>query len=115
MGRDDAHVLDMLIAARRVEEATRGRSLEEFGADWQLQSAVQHQLMILGEAVKRLSAEFREQHTQFPWQAMAGHRDILIHQYDAVDLAEVWRIATEELPSLTRFLESIVPKEGDGR
>jgi uncharacterized protein with HEPN domain len=62
--------------------------------------------MVLGEAAKRLSKEFREKHSHIPWQAIAGHRDILIHQYDAVDLTEVWLIAKEKIPELVEFLES---------
>jgi len=42
---------------------------------------------------------------------MAGHRDILIHRYNEVDLQAVWLIATRELPPLIRFLESIAPQE----
>ena len=49
--RDDAHVLDMLLAARKVAEAVENVTYDEFQADWKAQSAVEHQLMILGEAV----------------------------------------------------------------
>ena len=66
--------------------------------------------MIVGEAVKRLSREFREGHPQLPWKAMAGHRDILIHHYDAVDLPAVWAIAKERIPELIAFLETVAPE-----
>jgi uncharacterized protein with HEPN domain len=111
MSRDKESVLDMLQAATRAAEAVEGFSFEEFEADWKAQSLVQHQLMILGEAVKRLSPEFRQRYKQFPWSAIAGHRDILIHQYNDVDIHEVWRIAVEELPDLINFLQSIVPEK----
>jgi uncharacterized protein with HEPN domain len=111
MCRDDAYVLDMLVAGRRAVEVVAGRTKEEFLADWKLQSAVQYQLMVLGEAVKRLSNEFRQRHPQIPWTAIAGHRDILIHQYDAVDAQEVWKIVTVNLPPLVGFLESIVSRK----
>ena len=48
-------------------------------------SAVQHQILIIGEATKRLSSHFRNQHTHIPWKAMAGMRDVLIHSYDNAD------------------------------
>ena len=112
MSRDDSHVLDMLLAAKRAVEAVEGIDFGQFQSHWKIQSAVEHQLMILGEAVKRLSREFREKHSQFPWSAMAGHRDILVHHYNNVDLQQVWLIVTDELPHLIRFLESIVPEEG---
>lgn len=61
-----------------------------------------------GEAVKRLSSEFRQGHGEMPWRMMAGMRDKLIHQYDAVDLDEVWRTLTHDLPPLIQALERIV-------
>ena len=41
-----------------------------------------------------------------PWRAMSGMRDKLIHAYDAVDLEEVWRTATVDVPSIAAKLRS---------
>ena len=49
--------------------------------------------MILGEAVKRLSDEFREAHDHIPWTDAARMRDRLIYGYDAIDLDIVWQAA----------------------
>lgn len=35
---------------------------------------------------------------------IAGMRDRVIHQYDTVDLEEVWRTVTTDLPALLRDL-----------
>jgi uncharacterized protein with HEPN domain len=32
-------------------------------------------------------------------------RDVLIHAYDVVDLDEVWRTASQEVPDLRRTLD----------
>jgi uncharacterized protein with HEPN domain len=53
------------------------------------QSAVLHQLLVIGEAVKRLSQDFRRDHPEIPFALIAGMRDKLIHEYDDVDLEEV--------------------------
>ena len=82
-----------------------------FDADLKTQSAVLHQLMVIGEAVKRLSPEFRERHGSIPWSAIAGMRDHLIHGYDLVDLKEVWKTATADVPSLLTALEPLVPPQ----
>lgn len=55
-----------------------------------LQDSVIRCLEVLGEATKRLSSEIRIEHTEIPWRAMAGMRDVLIHAYDQIDLEEVW-------------------------
>jgi len=72
------------------------------------QSAVIWQLEIIGEATKRLSIPFRDNHPDIPWQKMAGMRDILIHAYDAVDLDEVWNAANQSIPRLIEQLEPFV-------
>jgi len=56
-----------------------------------LQDALIRCLEVIGEAVKRLSPDLREQHSDLPWRGMAGMRDLLIHAYDRVDLEEVWQ------------------------
>jgi hypothetical protein len=56
--------------------------------DYKTQSAVLYQMVVIGEAVKRLSHEFREHHQEIPWALIAGMRDHLIHGYDVVDWDE---------------------------
>jgi uncharacterized protein with HEPN domain len=57
--RDDAHLLDILKAARLAIEFKGSAEKADFLEDAKTQSAVLHQLLIIGEAVKRLSPGFR--------------------------------------------------------
>ena len=68
--------------------------LNGFLEDEKSQSAVIHQLLVMGEAAKRLSPEFRSKHPHLPWKMMAGMLDKLVHEYDDVDLDEVWLRST---------------------
>ena len=74
--------------------------MQTFLADAKTQSAVLHQLLVIGEATKRLSEGFRNQQVAIPWKAIARMRDVLIHHYDTVDLDEVWKTATTDIPVL---------------
>ena len=67
MQRDDATLLDIVRAAQLILEFTSGVQRVSFQADLKTQSAVLHQLLVIGEAVKRLSNAFRETHPQIPW------------------------------------------------
>ena len=109
MWRDDATLLDILRAARLALEF-RGR-LEKaaFLTDLKTQAAVLHELLVLGEAAKRLSVAFREEHLDVPWKAIAGMRDRLLHGYDDVDLDLVWKTVDEDLPALVKRLEALAP------
>lgn len=111
--RDEDTLLDIIIAARRIIEFQKGQSKAEFMQDAKTQSAIQHQLMIMGEAVKRLSDEFRAQHSELPWSPVAGMRDRLIHAYEKVSLDIVWDTIVVAVPDFLSQLESISPGETD--
>lgn len=72
-----------------------------------IQDAVMRNFEIIGEATKRLTLEFREQHPDIEWRKLAGLRDVLIHDYLRVDLEEIWLIIEQDLPSLKVKIEEI--------
>ena len=98
MTRDDAAILDILKAARLAQSFLAGMDRASFLADEKTQSAVVHQLLIIGEAAKRVSEALRIGQPSVPWGLMAGMRDKLIHEYDDVDLEEVWQTVVRDLP-----------------
>jgi uncharacterized protein with HEPN domain len=103
-------VLDILRAARLALEFRANLDRTAFLTDLKTQAAVLHELLVPGEAAKRLSAEFREEHPDVPWKAIAGMRDRLLHGYDDVDLELVWKTVDEDLPALVRRLEELAPR-----
>lgn len=78
--------------------------------DIKTQSAVLHQRLIMGEAVKRLSTGYRNRHPEIPWTLIAGMHDKLIQGYDIVDLDQVWKTANQDVPDLLTWLEPNLPK-----
>ncbi|MBC6424068.1 MAG: DUF86 domain-containing protein [Hormoscilla sp. SP12CHS1] len=65
--------------------------------------------MVIGEATKRLSKEFRNSHSHIPWKDMAGMRDILAHQYDRVNLNTLWYVIQFDIPELLELIEPLLP------
>ena len=111
MQRDDAATLLDILRAARLALEFRGRTdRTSFLADLKTQAAVLHELLVLGEAAKRLSTRFREEHPDVPWKAIAGMRDRLLHGYDSVDLELVWKTVDEDLPALITRLEGLAPR-----
>ena len=76
-----------------------------------VQSAILHQFMVMGEAVKRLSNTFRNDHQSVPWSQVAGMQDNLIHDYLDVDLNQVWDAIEQDVPALLQYIETLLPKE----
>jgi uncharacterized protein with HEPN domain len=109
--RDRASLLDISRAAHKVLQYKQGMNKAAFLSDDKTQSAIVFQLLIIGEAVKRLSPELRTQHPEIPWSLIARMRDNLIHRYDDIDLDEVWKTSNEDIPTLLASLESLQPEE----
>ena len=111
--RDPANLWDMLEAARAVVDFTENLTLEEFlaaGRDMQItRLAVERKLEILGEAARRVSSRFRDEHAEIPWKEMVGLRNVISHEYDKVNYPEIYRIVRERVPELITLLEPLVP------
>ena len=111
MPRDDATLLDILRAARLTVAFKGALDKSAFLNDLKTQSAILHPLLVLGEAVKRLSEGVRTSHPAIPWRMIAGMRDQLIHAYDAVDLDEVWKTVSIDIPYLITLLAPLEPQQ----
>ncbi len=109
MSRDLGHVSDIATSARRIAGFVSQVTQDEFMADILRQSGVLYQLTIIGEACRRISAEFRDANPAVNWAAIIGLRNRIVHEYDDVDLEVVWRVATEQLPVLVSTLNALLP------
>ncbi len=68
MWRDEALVLDMLLAARKISRYTQGFDAEWFDRAEIVQDAVLRHIQIIGEAARKISPEFQAAHPEFPGQ-----------------------------------------------
>lgn len=109
MPRDNESLIDIERAARRILRYTDKISRAELEMNDEKLSAILYQIAIIGEATKRLSQDFRQQHPEIPWREIAGMRDMLIHKYDQVDFDVIWDVVQTKLPELLTQLEPILP------
>lgn len=107
MKDDKAYLLDLLERIQRVEAFTQnGR--EEFFQSILIQDGVIRNFEVMGEIVKRLSQELKQNHPEVPWRQIAGFRDILIHEYLGIDLQRVWNVIEQNLSDLKAQIQLIV-------
>jgi uncharacterized protein with HEPN domain len=104
---DDGYLRHILDALERIERYTSG-GRDRFLSETHWQDATIRQLEIVGEAVKRLSAETRDRMPDVPWKDIAGMRDFLIHDYFGVDLETVWATSQVDVPALRRAVEELL-------
>ena len=107
--RDVALVWDIVGKAALIAEATEGKSLEDYKANWILRAAVERCLISVGEASRGFSEAFRAAHPDIPWSSIIGERNILVHRYAEIEDDKVWRIAVVEVPRLVAELRPLLP------
>lgn len=111
MWRDDAYLLDMLLAARKVMKYVQGVDFERFDQDEVLQDAVMRRIQIIGEAARKISLEFKEDHPEISWFEIIGMRNKLIHEYFRIISEKVWEAVANDIPTLIGLIEPLVPPD----
>ncbi|PKO05755.1 MAG: hypothetical protein CVU41_10035 [Chloroflexi bacterium HGW-Chloroflexi-3] len=69
--------------------------------------AVAFELSTIGEAVRALSMEIKENFPEIPWGKIQGIRNVLIHEYFRLDEKIIWQTVQIDIPNLKRLLENI--------
>lgn len=105
-----AYIDDILKAVAKVKRYTEELTFEEFLADERTTDAVLRNLTIIGEAVsnQKLPKEIQERHPQIEWAKINEVRNIVVHQYDEVELKIVWRICQDSVPRLVPQLQNLL-------
>ncbi len=97
----------ILEAISGIEGAVRGKTLEDFGAEWLLRHGTQRGIEIVSEATRRIPPELRAAHPQIPWTQIMGIGNALRHEYHRVSDAVVWNVVQVHLPPLKAAVMAI--------
>jgi uncharacterized protein with HEPN domain len=108
--KDDGLYLDNILECIQRIESYVAEGKEAFMSNSMMQDAVIRNFEIIGEATKRLSSGVKQGNTDIPWRQMAGFRDVLIHDYLSVDMAEVWSVVERDLPTIKPLLLDVLQR-----
>ena len=105
MSKDNAYLADIVRAANAIRRFVEGVNKEQFVANEEKYEAARH-----------LSPEMRASFPDIPWALVTAMRNILIHDYDDVNLDVVWNTTQDDLPPLIAkidaYLTSHPPEPG---
>ena len=109
MSRDESlYIGDLQESCEKILKFTKGMTYKDFVHDDLHFDAVLRNLEIIGEAVKNISEETRQNYPDVKWRKIAGFRDIVAHQYFGVNEETVWDIVENEIPVLLDIAKSIL-------
>lgn len=90
---------------------SKGLSKDAFLDDETLKRAVVRSLEIVGEATKKIPADFKVKWSSIHWKNMAGMRDRLIHDYIGVNYSIVWDVLVNKIPELNSQIQQVLSAE----
>ena len=92
------------IASEMIEE----KNLDDFLYNEMLKRAVCMTVINIGELIKNVTDETRQENKQIPWKAAAGFRDIAAHKYQTLKMEDVYQTVKQDFPELKKLLENIL-------
>ncbi|MFN0105429.1 MAG: DUF86 domain-containing protein [Bryobacteraceae bacterium] len=72
-----------------------------------IQDAVLRNLQILAESTQRISDQMKALHPEVDWRAIAGFRNVLVHDYLGINFVRIWEIVSVHLPALGSQMEAM--------
>lgn len=109
MQHRDKIILDKIID--EVNIATKMPSdikQDDFVSDDILKRAAAMSVINIGELVKNLTFEFRNEYKNVPWKAISGFRDVAAHKYGTLDMNIVYNTVKIDIPILKENIQQIL-------
>ena len=100
------HILD---AIQLIRDFVIGLDEATFLTDIKIQSAVQYQFLIIGEAIRYIDNDILSRY-HYPWHIPRSFRNFIIHVYHGVKMERIY-YATQDLDELEKQIKLILKNE----
>jgi len=105
--RVNKYLFDIKVAIESINEFVAGVDLEGYKASKLIRSAVERQLEIIGESVKRIERT-GESIPITNARHIVSFRNILVHEYERLEDETVWMIVKKDVPKLLEEINSLL-------
>jgi uncharacterized protein with HEPN domain len=72
-------------------------------------------IQIIGEAVRHLSPALLSTMPDFPAKEARGMRNVLVHDYEGVNVERIWETAVNDIPVLRQSVEKYLDTQRQDR
>lgn len=96
-------------AIQLIRQFVEGEDAASFLKDIKIQSAVQYQFLIIGEAIRHIDQEILAKYN-YPWHIPRSFRNFIIHVYHGIRMERIY-YATQDLEELEIQLNKILKNE----
>jgi uncharacterized protein with HEPN domain len=105
------YLADIQACCEKVLKYTVGYTLKDLVHDDRTFDAILRNLEIIGEAVKHLSDETKQQYPQVKWRKIGDFRNIVVHEYFGVSDEIVWDVVENEIPPLLAQIKLMIDEK----
>jgi uncharacterized protein with HEPN domain len=109
--KDPAYLWDMIEASQSIQEILINKTYNDFVNDKIVKLAIERLIEIIGEAARKISKTFKENHQEIPWKSIIAQRNVLAHEYGDIRYERLWRVATVNIPELIQQLKPLIPED----
>lgn len=100
------HILE---AIRLIKEFVAGVDEAVFLSDIMLQSAVQYQFLIIGEAIRHIDNDILDKYN-YPWHIPRSFRNFIIHVYHGIKAERIY-YAARDMDELEKQVNNLLKNE----
>ena len=106
--KNNQYYVDKILADLKfVIDHTQGKTQQQIEGDDLLVDSIMFRVIQIAENSMKLDEEFQKKNSHIPWRAIRGMRNMIVHNYGAVDLAIVYDTVANSIPELYKMLSTV--------
>ena len=108
MSKDLHKIESAVLSIERIKRYTAHMDYDSFAKNDVVIDAVLMHFVNLGEKIGTISEDFRNEYPDIAYRKAKDMRNYIAHQYEGVDIVNVWSTVTNIIPDLEKQLKQIL-------